>query len=563
MSNSIVPLKTVVAKDPITRINSQREYILLEGGKRTTYKPYISTSFSNSSAQFSIVPPSPSVIVNRKVYIQMPVTITFNGTSGGAGQNLLQTGYDAFRAYPISKVTNTLTVTINNNSSSINMHDTIDGLSRYNACRDLKEYNHSFCPNYLDEYQTYEEAEGSARNPLGGYADNSYMAARGAFPMTVTTNNTTDAVISAVITEPIMLSPFCWSKRDQAGFHGVQNIDFNFTFLNNLSYMWSHSNAGGSTLNSITVQFGAPSILMNFITPKELMYKNPKAPTVYPFFDVQRYPTDSNQVFQPFGTVGDTQTFQSANIQLQSIPRRMYVWARVRNIDQNENTTDSFLSINNISLNWNNNASLLSSASKQDLYEMSVLNGFKGNWNQWNGYTNNMSGTDNDVIGLSGSVLCLEFGTDIGLDSNECPGILGTYQLQYNVNMTNTKNAAVTPTLYTVIISEGTLTVLENRTIANIGVISKQDILNSLDAPEVNYYDIMDYEGGDFLSGLKDFFSSLWSGVKTVAHDIPEIVGNVAPLARAFIGAGGVVSNPVKRGGKMMSRRSLKDRLRR
>lgn len=60
MSLAIDPVKTVLCRDPVTRINSDREYVILKGGERVTYKSINSTSYSTSSIQFTAPPPAPN-----------------------------------------------------------------------------------------------------------------------------------------------------------------------------------------------------------------------------------------------------------------------------------------------------------------------------------------------------------------------------------------------------------------------------------------------------------------------------------------------------------------------
>jgi hypothetical protein len=214
----------------------------------------------------------------------------------------------------------------------------------------------------------------------------------------------------------------------------------------------------------------------------------------------------------------------------------MYIYARQQNQYLSYYSTDTFMAINNISLNWNNRQGLLSSATQQDLYKISVKNGYSGSWEEWSGYTYtpfvvNSGVTPNEptYIGTSGSVLCLEFGTDIGLRDTEAPGMLGTYQLQINVNCTNTNQLStlpippgmnslgesLIPSLYIVIISEGIFTIENNRSIAQIGVISKEDILNSQQMPHINYNTVMAMQGsGDFFGKLKRISKDVLRGIK-------------------------------------------------
>ena len=559
MSFAINPLQTVQAKDPRIRINSEREFVILDGGQRSTWKPIRSTSFSNSSVQITAPPPSPGIIIDRKVWFRCPLRISVTGKALGPqgqkpGQTLLQTGFFAMRAFALSKIINTLTTTINNNSSSINLSDVIGGLLRYQVGHDLKYHEYSMTPTMQDTFQTYEDGTLTNRNPLAGYFDNSYDLARGGFPITLIQNpegqgtGAQDPEITAIfdveLTEPLFLSPFLFGKGDCAGFVGVQTMDFNITFLSNLARAFSYATNSEATdiqvAASIVDQasYDPPAMLFNYITPKVLT-PIPEHGVVFPYYVVDRYPSDF-----PSFAAGEARQVSSQNIQLQSIPKRMYIYARRRNADETANTTDTFFGIEGISINWNNNSGLLSSAQPQDLYHMSVRNGCNMSWNEWSGRPVTRFGTNNPQFGLCGSVLCVEFGTDIGLGPLECPGMLGTYQLQMNVNIRNANlKEAVQPTLYVVIVSEGSFTIKQNRSIAQIGIVSKQDVLDSDKDMEVPFSYINDSQyGGNFYSGLKRFGSDIISGVKKavpVIKDVAQVAEKVAPLVAPLLMAAG------------------------
>lgn len=269
MSLAINPVSTYKVLDPITDINSKREYIVLKGGSRVTYKSINSTSYSESSIQFTAPPPSPGVIVSRKLMLKLPVRITFVGDSGSASQGLLQTGYDAFRAYPISSVMNTMSVSINNTTVSINMSDVIQPLLRYNTGLHIKDRDYSTTPSMMDTYQKYEDGTNTIRNPLGGYGD-AFESARGGFKINIVSNTQFEAVIEADLVELLYLSPFVFGKYNKAGFIGVQNMDFNFTFGTDLSRMWSHATGASTTFTSATVTFQQPSLLFKYVTPSQI-----------------------------------------------------------------------------------------------------------------------------------------------------------------------------------------------------------------------------------------------------------------------------------------------------
>lgn len=568
MSLGQYPLQTARVIDPIVDVDNERRYAIFEGGATVSYYPLISTSFSNRAATFSTTTPSPDIVVDRNIKMKMPITIDFVGTSSSPASNLLESGYDAFRAFPISQMTETLTVTINNSSMSINMADVIDPLMRYNQDYAAKEFCYSTSTSMQDQYQEYADGELAVNNPLAKYGDNSYQATRGGFPMVVSNHTTTTARVEATLTENLFLSPFIWGKIRESGMLGVQNMTFKFSFSGDLSRVWSHSTAKGAAITSITVTLGQPTLLLKYVTPKEKM-SLPKV-VQYPFYEVARYPTDASAALAP----GVSTTLVSANIQLKSIPKQIYVFARERNADQTFETSDTYLSISNISVNWNNHAGLLSSASQEDLYDISADNGCRLSWTQWSGLTQRSEGFLDTTVGTVGSVLNLRMGKDIGLKSDEAPGQLGTYQLQMNVGVVNVNQTrAIVPTLYIVVISEGTLVIAENRAMQNIGVISKKDVIDSASAPTLPYSEIEDMYGGNFLDSLKRFGSKIWRGIKQYGPKAAKFALENAPKFAPLLALGedGEYERPYSAGvdfaggelvgGRKLSRKSMVKRL--
>jgi hypothetical protein len=142
------------------------------------------------------------------------------------------------------------------------------------------------------------------------------------------------------------------------------------------------------------------------------------------------------------------------------------------------------------------------------------------------------------------------------------------------VQAVNVSGNTINPTLYVVPILEGTFTISGlGRAHTQIGVISSKDILDAASSPFINYNDVQDVNGGDFLSSLKQFGESILSGLRT-AHDfiknnkilskglsfIPHPLGQVGSKVAEALGYGD--GEGVMVGGKMMSRESLRSRLR-
>ncbi|HMG17001.1 MAG TPA: hypothetical protein VK590_16200, partial [Saprospiraceae bacterium] len=515
MSLSFQPLVPVCVKDPRVMLEQQRTYAVLKSGSQTSWKQYTTTSISNSSLQFSCPPPSGSVIVDRKMYLYLPVRLIFTGIPP-LGQSILMPNRDAPRAFPVSSSIDTLQASINNQSVSINIADIVQALLHYNTDNDLKNLDYSMTPSYQDQTQNYGDGFLGTRNPLGLYSQNGdgTQAARGSFPYTIVSNPVQvgaallTSVVDIVFCEPLFLSPFYWGKSNECGFYNVNTMDFNITFLSQAANrMWSHDDNGGTNvILSTSYIFGGlaggptsstpggnmPLMLFQYITPQETQIIPTNAPITYSYFDILRFPSDL-----PAAPSGSLITYQSNNIQLNSIPRRMYVFIRERNQDlfSNPSHTDSFFQISNVSIQFQNKNGLLASAGINQLYQMSVKNHCKMSWNQWSGGPC----FENDLItrvGTIGSVVCIEFATDIGLDALQAPGVLSQSMVQVQVNATNISGHTINPTLYIVPIMEGTFTIQGlGQASTNVGVITAKDILDCQDQPGVSYADVENVSG--------------------------------------------------------------------
>ena len=110
--------------------------------------------------------------------------------------------------------------------------------------------------------------------------------------------------------------------------------------------------------------------------------------------------------------------------------------------------------------------------------------------------------------------------------------------------------------MYIVIVSEGTFTIEAlGKSMTQLGVISRQDVLDARRSPFVNYKDVQQVNGGNYLSGLKEFGSKLFHGLQdskaiskglrslsSVPSPFGQIASVAAPIAEAFgFGEGGAM----------------------
>jgi hypothetical protein len=186
-------------------------------------------------------------------------------------------------------------------------------------------------------------------------------------------------------------------------------------------------------------------------------------------------------------------------------------------------------------------AGLLNSATQYDLYQMSRKNGYVGSFAQWGGYSGPVAssvpiaGVGNyspaapagiPTNGQRGSVLCIKPGYDLGLEPSIAPSMNGLYNFQIIVNWWNNcygwnqaamvagggsmpapGNVALNTryTLYVVTVTSGLVTVKDNGTVTQTGLLTRADVLRAQAAPALDAGEANKMVGGDFFSKMKQF----------------------------------------------------------
>lgn len=492
MSLSLHPVDIQQALDPRTNLGERICYNVFKGGSTVTQQPTSATSFSTSQVNYSINPPSPFVIVDRRLYQVWNVQFTFAGTS--AAGNLLNIGVsDAPRSFPIHRAINTASVQINNATASLTVFPVLTALQFMNLPKAVRRLEYSGSPVMPDQFQQYAAGQGAIRNPLGSYLDESFEIARGGFQsMTVVSNTPTAAVVNCVFIEPMLVSPLSYGTMSQKGFFGVQNLSINLTLNGNLSRMWSHDAVTGNAVSSIAVAFLAPPMtLITWITPNPVV-QIPKQ-LAYSYFLADYYNSDMASTL----AAGSSTTLVSNTITFTEIPRQLLIFVRQRDADLTFSTSDVFGVINSMSLTLNNQSGILASASQYDLYRMSMENGVDIEWPSWS--TLNQNGV--------GSLVCIVPGKDIGLPPTLSSGVGGQFSFQATVNFSNpVGNPAIQYSLYILPIREGIWEIEQNRSIPLVNVITPEDVLRSNSTAPISMAQrsvVNAIYGGDFFGNLK------------------------------------------------------------
>ena len=539
--------KVLIKDDRIANLTDSVKYAVIKGGQNITSAAYTAQSATNSAHTYAVQVPSEQVIISREVMWSATITFQITGVPAD-GDYLVNYGTtDAFAPFPFNQMVETCASTINNNTVSLNVKDIIAPILRLHDNRELSRYN-GLTPTMVDTFKHYDDAVGLNNNPLGSYGgsvDNDLMP-RGAFNIQSIVGNTIQAgggaaagtlktvYITVKITEPLLSSPWLFAnpQENNQGFYGIQNLSFQFNLDATCRRAWRTSVVVPQYNVQVQGQAGTSGwadckLIFTYISPhpSDLLPSR----NVVPYYNLERYIYNQYDVLNH----NSRTAIQSPTLQLNSIPDRIFVVARKRMTTQTYTDTDSFLVIEGISINFNNSSGLGSSFTQQDLYKMSVRNGVNQSWQEFSGYANGaMAAGALTHIPTSGSVLCLEFGTDIQLSEDYLSqGSLGSYQLSLRVNVLNQDidgNAGANdyiPELMIITQTSGIMCNEKGTCSTFLGLLTKSDVLEASTQQPYSRSHVKRLVGGGFFDSLKSIAGKV----------LPKVL-ELAPLAKGMLG---------------------------
>jgi hypothetical protein len=513
--------KTELVKDStIADITPELTFSVESGAANTTFQRFTSTSPSNSSVIFSVQLPSESIIMSRDILLRTGLSFRIGATVGAtevANQPVCIFGVDtALQAFPFASLITTANCQINNTSVSVNLQDILPQLLQMNDKSYLSYFN-GMCPSLPDGDYAQYTAAGDNNNVLAGYGTASYdnhLLPRGAHPLILTATRTINGVVTTpaqpwltsgtgfaeswvitvqtIVTEPVFLSPFTFAapERNAMGMVGLNNLAFTFNIDATLKRLLSTSSpfitaiVAGTAANPnlfqqvSTLQLGSvtiPELLLKFLSsqPTDLIATK----NVVPYTDMPRYISQSAG-----GTLGSGLGAQvvSQNIQLNQIPSKFLICVRPQMSSQDFSQTSTFMCIRDVSVNLNNSSGLLSSATTQDLWRMSVKNGSNQTWSQFSGVTQAIFAGSSLNETTGGSLLVLNPAYDLSLPNYISNGSLGQYNFQINLTIYNQFGSALVPEIVIVCVNDGILTTSQGTSTTFTGILTKQLVLDTM-----------------------------------------------------------------------------------
>ena len=530
----------LVTEAQIADITSDMRFMVTDGPSQKTFQTFPANTSGNAQINFNLQIPSQEIITSRCPVLstELQLTITITGAAAGVtGSALFQYGLtDAFQSFPLNSLFNVSSAQINNTTVSSNIRQIKDLLLRFYDMRKLGSYQ-STTPSKIDSaYANFADAVGANNNPLADYSTGSIdedFVARGAFPLdnlqvvyvpatgagagvgvvveygtAITSRGVGDVwyiYLTAALVEPILgLSPFSSIEpfeSNKAGFYGINTMNLNFTVDNTCSRVWSTANPYISNIQLGYVNvpaavtgtvvanpngFNNTSIQVEFLSPTPAQVaKMSSSKTVLPYYDYPYFSSNfnGNTTF----TAGQTGTITLPNVQLSSIPDYLVIAARIPMSAQNWENSASFLTINSVSINFNNASGLLSSASANQLFELSKKNGYNGNWYEWQGKATNLytpasgvatTGGNVRTISTTGSVLVIS-PSDLSLPMWASGSSLGQYNLLITLNVTN--NYGFTTAVEGIVLTpqSGIFETNQGTSAAFTGILTKESVLRA------------------------------------------------------------------------------------
>jgi hypothetical protein len=542
-------------------VQEQPAFGVNKGGLSYSNSPFQAISATSSQMSFNVNVPSQNVFLDREILwsstCRLKVNVVLTGGALSVNKSVIQFGQNVSLApFPLHQCVSTMTATINDTTSTINTSDVLNEVLRF--VNQKKNRLQRTCPTMLDKYADYSQCSNLLNAPQRGYSEaldydnvpngsfydvvftdvvGNVLSGNGSYVSTLPAsviNATTQEYLNGVpvicagntaamattyeiyvqfrTTEKLMLSPFIFSEEcgDETGLFGLNNIQIvmNFQQPNKVLRCLPKSSLGNATYVELTnVSFVNSSPWTNsslnclFITPSLDLALPPKS--IVPYLEYPRYL--SNFQGRTITALSST-NLPSQTIVLPQIPDMLVIWCKAGTVNGVSTKTphfgDFYLPLSKISMNFDNYSGLLSSHTTEQLYNISVDNGLEMDWNAWNGVALN-SGDGLPKVNTVGGFLVLRFGKDIQLQSSQAPSVVGNYTLQFNVEVNNKFNVAVSDlTLYTMTINSGFFETQAGSSRILKGVLNESDVINASENSAITRTQLERMVGGSFWSKL-------------------------------------------------------------
>ena len=569
-------------------VSDKISYGIVKGGASITSNRFPAVAQDASQHTYNVIVPSKDTIVPREVLWSSTVTLTLTTTDipigYTAGGNLVQLGVlDAIGPFPLNNACQTMSARINGNSVSASMQNILPQLLRINNKGDLLAYNGT-CPTAFDTFANYYDSYLFVSSSLGGIDnspdENDNM--RGSFPIelgpvmvngvatgdgelpsgagSIIAGTVYSQTVTFTSVEPLLISPFLFGnpESNKAGFFGLQNMSLTMSMGNNQRF-WRHAvQKSGDligrrnwNLRVSNVAYDNSELLFTFISRHPDMQLPERSVT--PYYELPHY-----ILTQPnFPTVNPSASVDiiSNALSLNNIPDKMIICVRKPMINQTCQDTDSWFSINSISMQFANIPGLLSNMTPQQLWKSSRDSGSNQSWLEYSGKAHAGGILDRDVS-TSGSLLVLDVGKHLALNNPKLAAGLAnsSFTVSFTINVTNNYDVAVNPELVLMCMNSGVFVIENNKSSIDLNVLTEEMVIDAHKVGNsISQSSLKRLVGGGFLDNIK----SAWRKASPFVQKGIAFADNLSK-------GSGMSANGLSGQGESASglkKRSLKDRL--
>jgi len=525
LGSDLLHLPDSLKVDSRLLVGSDKTVEIRRGADNYTINRQSASALSNGQIIWNVVLNNPAnTLIDSYMWAEIFFTCTISAT--GLSE-LVQTYLEnniAFRQYPLASITNTSTVTLNNQSVSTNPLQWIHSLSWFQPHFADKASTQSITPIFPDKAQTYNQMAGTNLSPLASYFSNAefYADPRGIFVAdwnTIATSDTAWTFIG-VIREPIINGLLEYNpavRREALPF--INNFNIQLLFANNISRIFSIDTVTCPAITNVAVNFNSANLVMQWLTAPTNQMLPPRA--LRSFSTIVSQSTNSGVPVAPNSPpvqiVSQTYSFNQ-------IPKKIWIYinnGQASDVVNGYGQTDTFFSIQNLNVLFNNRQSLLGNYTAADLYNNLCADAGCRITYQESQY-------------FVGSVLELDPVVHFGLQQDQTSGMLGVFNFQVTATCTNIHpTATITPVIWVTTANESIMQTT-SESISNLiqGYITQQDVIaaNSLPASPSLFAE-HDIYGAGIFDTIKSGLSSIFENVIKPLREskILSTVGSLIP----------------------------------
>lgn len=477
---------------------------ILRGCTEILYQQVPPSMVGTNSISFNVITPEPTVEIDRNINLLVPVRLTLTMQNVPLGAFILNPGLCNLRSFPLQKSMERISLTMNSRTVSLGIGRIQSALELFNngSTTTLRNLEYSKTPTYgCNQTQSFNDLMAGTRSPLATYINSIAGVAPQSFPFTIVSQTAADdtgvatSIVDYVGVESINISPLYWglAKNNSHALAGLYTMDFTFEFYTNAGFRMIAINNTSDAIplgdGPITVgqQFSfkasdnfsypdwQPRLLLQMLKPQIALPIG--GPFKYPYYNIETYVTGQKNSVAP----GATTIVVSSNLSIPRLPSKILIFASkpMSTFLQDPFTPDTFMSLENLAIQWNNKL-VLTTAHKSQIYDISVRNGLQMDYTSWSGYGINneapagAGGTGfgspgEQFHGLGSPIWVGPLDLGITPDMSQQPHI--QIQLQVTATMRNISQDTFVPEIVIAILTDGFMTIADGLVNLEQGVI--------------------------------------------------------------------------------------------